>query len=40
MNVNLNKTKVMVFERDEDMSLCDVKINDVSVCLSRVLPVI
>ena len=27
----MNKTKVLVFERDEDVSLCDVKINDVSV---------
>ena len=27
----MNKTKVMVFEREEDVSLCDVKINDVSV---------
>ena len=31
MNVNVNKTKVMVFERDEDVSLCEVKINDMSV---------
>ena len=27
----MNKTKVMVFERNEDVSLCDVKMNDVSV---------
>ena len=31
MNINVNKTKVMVFEREEDVSVCDVKINDVSV---------
>ena len=31
MNVNVNNTKVIVFERDEDVSLCEVKTNDMSV---------
>ena len=31
INVNVNKTKIMVFERDVDVSLCEVQINDVSV---------
>lgn len=31
VNINVNKTKAMVFERKDDVSLCDVKINDVIV---------
>ena len=42
MNVNVNKLKFIVFERDEDVLLCEIKINDVSgasesVCLSGYL---
>ena len=31
MNINVNKTKEIVFERDEDVSLCEVKINNMCV---------
>ena len=31
LSINVNNTKVMVFEREEDVSVCEVKINDVSV---------